>query len=117
LTLTLLRARALHASGQDGRALFEEAVGLAETYGLRRLLAETQTDELQRVYSLDGNPTAYQRESSGSPAIGSREDTESAILESVASTPLLTPKEREILGLLSQRLSNKQIAAALDVEM
>jgi len=103
----LLRARALHALGRDCGAVLNEAVSLAETFGLRRMLDEEPLAQLRR--SLRPAP-----EPAGPRPAGAR-DPDILVPLHVAPTPLLTPKERDILGLLVHRLSNKQIANALDV--
>ncbi|HTY48334.1 MAG TPA: LuxR C-terminal-related transcriptional regulator, partial [Steroidobacteraceae bacterium] len=102
----LLRARALHASARDYSAVLNEAVSLAETFGLERMLAEEPPAQLLHNLRPAAEPDARHPEAPG---------TEVPVPPHVAPTPLLTPKERDILGLLVHRLSNKQIANALDV--
>lgn len=127
IEIKLLRAAWMHARGEDPRSLVAEATGLARSLGLRRLLAEPPVDlphgaavrgaersgatlQLSKS-SATPESVAEQAASGGSTRARSR----SAPIGRVAPTALLTPKEREVLRLLAQRLSNKQIATALDV--
>jgi LuxR family maltose regulon positive regulatory protein len=114
ITIKLLRALALRATGEDAEALIEEGVSLAEAYGLRRVVIDTHPElsgsSSQRSLSRSGleqrEPERARRERTGARAEASPRVTPSA---------LLTPKEQQVLSLLARRLSNKQIAAALDV--
>ena len=113
LEIKLLQAFALHAGGRDGVTLFKELVAPLQALGLKRLAAERPFLELQNVARSDGN--AQDRHTDEIDVNVGRVETFAASAPKVVPTPLLTPKEREILGLLAQRLSNKQIATALDV--
>jgi LuxR family maltose regulon positive regulatory protein len=100
IRIKLLRALALRATGGDSAALLDEAVSLADTYGLRRMLIDTHPE------LIDADRSAADQEQRTAPkSDGPR----------VTSSALLTPKEGQVLQLLARRLSNKQIAAALDV--
>jgi LuxR family maltose regulon positive regulatory protein len=108
IRIKLLRALALRESGADSAELLREAVGLAETYGLRRMLIDTHPE------LTDANRPA----SPGERLAASDPDQRNALkseVPRVTSSALLTPKEGQVLQLLARRLSNKQIAAALDV--
>jgi LuxR family maltose regulon positive regulatory protein len=114
IAIKLLRALALRATGEDAAALVEEAVSLAEAYGLRRAVIDTHPDltsGLPRpvVSSRRDEPLAGER------GRGERAETKADVAPRVTPSALLTPKEQQVLKLLARRLSNKQIAAALDV--
>ena len=108
----LLKALALKDSGGDGLPCLLEAISLAETYGLQRVLQDTHPDLAtwaQKVHDKDARMTAQQ----ASPTIApSRQEP---VATGVSPSRLLTPKEREVLQLLARNLTNKQIALALDV--
>lgn len=108
-----LRAFALDRNADDGMRLLQEAVNLAETYGLARLFVDTHPalgEWAQRVATGRGAAGDDARRPSPPPrgAIGS------AAVRAVPSM-VLTPKEREILELLARNLSNKEIAQAMEV--
>lgn len=112
--ISLLQALALTHCDEDGLALFNEAISMAKTMGLQRILEDTHPDliDIQR-----------QVRSSYRPAVPSAPtEVESQPLPAhpvaragVSASVLLTPKEAEVLQLLAGNLSNKQIALALDV--
>ena len=119
IQINLLQALALKQCGEDGQALFSEAISMAESLGLERILVDTHPDLidwLRRVRS-GSNPSVT--------AIAQRAEASRPELKLPAARPgarssaspsaLLTPKEAEVLQLLAGNLSNKQIALALDV--
>jgi LuxR family maltose regulon positive regulatory protein len=119
IEIKLLKALALRSIGADGSALLREAAGLADAYGLRRLLLDVHpelaawSDELAGRGSTSTNPVPLP--SDRSSASGARPAARSSTSPRVSPSALLTPKERDVLQLLGRRLSNKQIASALDV--
>jgi LuxR family maltose regulon positive regulatory protein len=102
IRIKLLRALALRRAGEDGRPLFMEANSLAEAYGLARIVVDTHpelTDLAPRP------PVASPRPGPAPRPTPPR----------VTTSALLTAKESEILRLLANNMSNKQIGLTLDV--
>ena len=102
----LLQALVAHRLGQESQELLHESTHLAEVLGLKRVVADTHPGLTSLI------PEASRLQSDNMLA-AQRRSTPLARPEAlVAPTELLTPKEREILGLISQGLQNKEIAAA-----
>jgi LuxR family maltose regulon positive regulatory protein len=108
IRIKLLRALALRESGADSAPLLHEAISLADTYGLRRMLIDTHPELAD---------TSRPAASGVAPAVldPDQRNARKSEVPRVTSSALLTPKEGQVLQLLARRLSNKQIAAALDV--
>jgi LuxR family maltose regulon positive regulatory protein len=102
-----LRAFALDRCGERARPLLQEAVGLADTYGLQRVFADAHPDLGRWVLEL--SPAAAD---AAPPVPPPRRDTASL---RGAPSMALTPKEREVLELLARNLSNKEIGRAMQV--
>jgi LuxR family maltose regulon positive regulatory protein len=104
----LLLVQVRRGLGEDTKAMLDEAVSLANTHGLRRVLrdhiARTATPGKRRHATVDAADATFSEGQSASPA------RESMI---VVPSGLLTPKEREVLQFLAQSWSNKAIANAL----
>jgi len=105
-----LRALVLDRCGENTQALLREAADLAQAYGLRRVFADAHpllTDLMIQVApELTG--------AGGSPPAPMRAPPERA-LPARAPSMALTPKEREVIGLLARNLSNKEIGLAMQV--
>ena len=107
IEILLLRALVMQRRREDGSGLFQEALNLARSSGLQRILNDTHP------LLLDWGRRADQSEVA----------TASATIRVPAATPLprtvqkglLTPKETEILNYLARNMSNKEIGLALDV--
>jgi LuxR family maltose regulon positive regulatory protein len=111
-----LRAFALKGNGDDGLPLLREAINLAETYGLKRIFADAHPalgDWAMRVATESGTDTKREpRRPAPRPAAAATDRTEPP---RAVPSMMLTPKEREALELLARNLSNKEIAAAMQV--
>ncbi|AZO90211.1 LuxR family transcriptional regulator [Stutzerimonas stutzeri] len=108
----LLKALALKDSGGDGLPCLLEAISLADTYGLQRILQDTHPDLVmwaKKVHHKDAQGLAQEL----IPSVPVRRQEPFAT--GVSPSRLLTAKEREVLQLLARNLTNKQIALALDV--
>jgi LuxR family maltose regulon positive regulatory protein len=104
-----LRAYALERSGERWEPVLREAIDLARAYGLQRVFVDVHPglgDLTCRLTKLGAE---------GEPAAASRPVAAEASRARIAPTTLLTPKEREVLGLLARSLSNKEIGVALQV--
>jgi LuxR family maltose regulon positive regulatory protein len=111
-----LRAFALDRCGERANALLREAVDLAQTYGLLRVFEDAHPalgDWAREVGApgARGAPTASRALGAPLPAPVEREASRSRSTPSLA----LTPKEREVLELLTRNLSNKEIGLAMQV--
>lgn len=107
IQIKLLRALAMKHLGQNGQALFDEARSLADTLGLSRLVADTHPELVDWAGRRDGGASERRpAEPVAVPRPG---------LPRVAASALLTSKEGEVLKLLANNMSNKQIALALGV--
>lgn len=115
IEITLLQALSLRRMHADDSALLNEGSSLARTRGLRRLVSDTYFDVIQMT-----------RQEATQTALADRDalDTSATSAPTVARhnafglphvlpNSLLTPKERDVLQLLAQHMSNKQIAMAL----
>ncbi|TDN57798.1 LuxR C-terminal-related transcriptional regulator [Paraburkholderia sp. BL10I2N1] len=117
IEIMALRALALDQSGGEGRALLIEAINLAQTFNLTRLLADAHPALAEWARQVSEQEA---QKNPGIPAMAAphivRADARSASggLRALPSV-VLTPKEREILELLAQNLSNKEIAVAATV--
>lgn len=124
IQLMLLRALAMKRQGEDGTALLDEAVGLAEAYGLRRIVADTHRDLVDWV--LNRQAALLRSQQLCRPALvpppvvhAIHHDVPATpgegLRAKVVPSPLLTLKERDILQLLERGLTNKEIALGLGV--
>lgn len=114
IQINLLQALALKRCGEDSRVLFTEAVSMAETLGLERILVDTHPDLIDWGRQLRGGNTSPNW-SEPIRVESKSQVSRPAVRASVLPSALLTPKEGEVLQLLAGNLSNKQIALALDV--
>ena len=113
LTVMVLRAVTARQRGKDkALSLLSEALGLAAIGGVERLLADTHPQAL--VMQAELRPA----HAAPMPKSAADESRPVAAAPSRSATPpsgLLTPKEAEVLGLLSAGLSNKLIAKTMDI--
>lgn len=96
----------------DWKAQLDEAVGLAEIFGLRRAL-----DDLRPLAGDWGREDAVGKDAADetSPVSSCRVAPPAGHAPVVTAGGLLTAKEEEILLLLGRNLSNKQVASALGI--
>jgi LuxR family maltose regulon positive regulatory protein len=110
-----LRAFALDRCGERSASLLREAAGLAQTYGLLRVFDDAHPalgDWARQV--LDAPADAARAGPLAAPMRAPAPAADAARLRSQPSMAL-TPKEREVLELLTRNLSNKEIALAMQV--
>lgn len=110
-----LRAFAMDRCGERALPLLREAIDLARTHGLERVFADAHPglgDWVAQVVA-GGAPAAAPSASLAAPMRPAQVAAESRL----RSTPsmALTPKEREVLALLANNLSNKEIGLAMQV--
>ena len=113
IQVQLLRALAGQQKGKDCAAMIDEAASLAKALGLKRVLVDTYPGLAGQ--DLPGEDVVAVAVGVISES-GQRPDGRNSKAQPrVVASALLTPKETEVLQLLAGNLSNKQIAAALDV--
>ena len=110
-----LRAFALDRCGERAGDLLREAAGLAQTYGLLRVFDDAHPalgDWARQQLGTPGDTA-----SAGPLAAPMRAQPRPAEAEHQRLPPsmALTPKEREVLELLTRNLSNKEIGLAMQV--
>ena len=119
IQINLLQALALKCCGEDSQALFSEAISMAESLGLERILVDTHPDLIDWMRRVRAGSDAAAAGIGARPEIRTTEvklqGLRPAARASVSPSALLTPKEAEVLQLLAGNLTNKQIALALDV--
>ena len=105
-----LRAFALDRCGERAQPLLHEAMGLAQAYGLRRVLLDAHPDLGEWIRQRAGKVPGARLVRSV-PAKPRQERG----LSKPATGPgaVLTAKEREVLDLLARHLSNKEIGRAM----
>ncbi|WP_448166100.1 LuxR C-terminal-related transcriptional regulator [Burkholderia cepacia] len=117
IEIMALGAFAREQSGGGGRALLDEAMNLAELFGLTRTLADAHpaiADWARRAGDEAATGAGPARHALPPPRIVPPAPRGAASPRAVPSV-VLTPKERAILELLARNLSNKEIAVALAV--
>jgi len=106
----LLQSLVMHRLGVDARGLLHEAISLAKVLGMNRIVTDTHPDLAALI------PATLRLARTADSIVTQHENAPAARREAtVAPTELLTPKEREVLGLLSRGLQNKQIAIASSI--
>jgi len=115
LRIKLLSALALKRTGQNGEDLLRESVEMAESLGQERILVDTHPDLVDWVRLLGlRRPEAVAH----ADALDSQDTAQPKARPAqvrVNPSALLTPKECEVLQLLSGNMSNKQIAQAIGI--
>lgn len=123
LQIQLLEALAVKHCGQDGDILLIETLYSVDALGLGRLLADTHPELGPWAHSVRADPQAQRllkaRGLAAEPAPPARLAAAAIATAAVKVAPsmLLTIKEREVIGLAARNLSNKEIAAALDLSV
>jgi LuxR family maltose regulon positive regulatory protein len=118
IQIYLLRALAAGRCGKDGSRLLDEAVSTARMWGLKRVVSDTHPDLEGLVRQLRGGVESGsgQVQAGTESRLADEAATKSASTRARAARgSLLSPKEREVLGLLARNMSNKQIALAMGV--
>lgn len=119
IEIMALRAFALDRNADDGLPLLREAINLAETYGLARILVDAHPvlgEWVRRVAAApDAAGTDPRRPPLGVPQPGGSTVGRAPAEARAVPSMVLTPKEREVLELLARNLSNKEIALAMEV--
>jgi len=116
IEIMALQAFVRHRNGENGRVLLQEAMTLAQTYGLARTFVDAHpalADWVRRVAE-EGAAGPDSGQAVPAARVLHRADRPAAEPRAVASM-MLTPKEREVLELLARNLSNKEIAQAIGV--
>ncbi len=117
LQIRLLRALAMRRCGDDGDSLLAESLSLAHIHGLERIVVDTHPDLVDWVRTIRSpgaqtEPVAIRHADFIALTPPARERTAAV---RVSPSAILTPKERDILKLMADNLTNKQIARAMDV--
>jgi LuxR family maltose regulon positive regulatory protein len=113
LQIHLLDALACKKLGLEGETMFRECLVICGTLDLARLVRDTHPhlEEWERSMNQPQGLTESAQAPASAPAPPTRSKT------SVAPSVLLTPKERDVIQLLANNLSNKEIALALDMSV
>ncbi len=118
IQIYLLRALAAGRCGKDGGKLLDEALSMARMWGLKRVVSDTHPDleGLVRQLSADAGCGSDQIQTGPDSRLADAAASKSAPTRArTARGSLLSPKEREVVGLLASNMSNKQIALAMGV--
>jgi LuxR family maltose regulon positive regulatory protein len=112
-----LRALALERNGEKGHSLLQEAMNLAQTFGLARIFVDAHPTiaDWARCMAEEGAAGI----DAGRAASVARVPRVSAHRNSASPravpSMVLTAKEREVLELVARNLSNKEIAQAMEL--
>ncbi|MGO9943936.1 MAG: LuxR C-terminal-related transcriptional regulator [Rhodoblastus sp.] len=106
-----LRAFVLSRTGQDSIDLLREAVDLARSHGLQRVFADAHPALGVWVEEVAGGRGGEETRLTADPA----RIVAPAAAGRAAPSSALTPKERQVLELLGQNFSNKEIGNAMQV--
>lgn len=118
LRIHLLLALAQKRLGQDAEPMFREILFIIDSLGQKRMLVDTHPDLVdweQRVRAGHGGLARSTPVAQSTVPSAGQAAPEPRASAKVSPTLLLTPKERDIVGLLANNLSNKEIASALDL--
>ena len=110
-----LRAFALDRCGERADDLLREAAGLAQTYGLLRVFDDAHPALGDWARQQLGTPGDAARAGPLAAPMRAQPRPAEAQRQRLPPSMALTPKEREVLELLTRNLSNKEIGLAMQV--
>jgi LuxR family maltose regulon positive regulatory protein len=117
LQIRLLRALAMRRCGDDGDSLLAESLNLADIQGLERIVVDTHPDLVDWARTIRSPGIRVEpvpiRHADLIPL--TRPARDKTVAARVSPSAILTPKERDILRLMADNLTNKQIGLAMDV--